>query len=67
MSQIYEIVLFTAGHSNYVEKIIAKIDPKKRISHVLCRDHCIAVNGSHYMKNIRSLGRDMSKIVIIDV
>jgi TFIIF-interacting CTD phosphatase-like protein len=54
MSHIYEIVLFTAGHSNYAEKIIAKIDPKKRISHVLCRDHCIVVNGSHYMKNIRS-------------
>lgn len=67
MSQLYEIVLFTAGHYDYAQKLLTKIDPKKRISHLLSRDHCIEINGSHYLKNARSLGRDMNRIVVIDV
>jgi TFIIF-interacting CTD phosphatase-like protein len=37
MSQIYELIVFTAGMKDYTDKVIAQIDPKKRISHVLYR------------------------------
>jgi len=37
MSQLYEIIVFTASQKLYADKIIDQIDPKKRISHRLYR------------------------------
>jgi len=37
MSQLYELVIFTAGMKDYTDKVMEIIDPKKRIKHVLYR------------------------------
>ena len=67
MSQIYEIVVFTASQKQYADKIIAQIDPKKRISHLLNRDHCIIINKIYYLKNLKILGRDLKQVILVDV
>ena len=67
MSQLYEIIIFTASQRQYADKVIAEIDPKKRISHSLYRDHCIIINKMYYLKNLKILGRDLKKTIIVDV
>ena len=67
MSKIYEIVLYTARRDAYVNKMIEKIDPKNRISHIILREHCIVVNKIHYLKNIKILGRDEKNVIFVDV
>jgi TFIIF-interacting CTD phosphatase-like protein len=37
MSQLYELVVFTAGIKDYTTCVLEIIDPQKRISHVLTR------------------------------
>ena len=37
MSQLYELVIFTAGIKDYTDKVMEVIDPKKRIKHVFYR------------------------------
>jgi CTD small phosphatase-like protein 2 len=67
MSQLYELVIFTASQRQYADKIIDQIDPKQRISYILYRDHCIIVNKVYYLKNLKILGRDLKNTVLIDV
>ncbi len=67
MSQIFEIIVFTASQKQYADKIVAQIDRKKRISNVLNRDHCIVINKSYYLKNLKILGRDMKQTILVDV
>jgi RNA polymerase II subunit A small phosphatase-like protein len=57
MSKYYEIVVFTAGQKKYADTILNKIDPKGWISHRLYREHCIVVNKTYYLKNLKILGR----------
>ena len=66
MSKLYEIVLYTASQRVYADKVINLIDPKKRISHRLYREHCIVVNKTHYLKNVKILGRNNQDIIIVD-
>jgi len=67
MSQIYEIIIFTASQKQYADKVVPQIDPKKRISHVLNRDHCIIINKLYYLKNLKILGRDLKNTILVDV
>ena len=67
MSKLYEIVIFTAGVKKYADAILAKIDSKGWISHRLYREHCVVVNKSYYLKNLRILGRNISNIIMVDV
>jgi CTD small phosphatase-like protein 2 len=67
MSQLYELVIFTASQKQYADQIIDQIDPKQRISYRLYRDHCIIVNKVYYLKNLKILGRDLKNTVLIDV
>lgn len=67
MSKLYEIIVFTASQKSYADKVIDLIDPKKRIAHRLYRDHCIIINKSYYLKNMRILGRNLKNIIIVDV
>ena len=67
MSKIYEIVVFTAGQKKYADAVLNKIDLKGWISHRLYREHCIIVNKTYYLKNLKILGRDMSSVVMVDV
>jgi len=64
---MYEIIVFTASQRLYADRVIDLIDPKKRIAHRLYRNHCIIINKSYYLKNMRILGRNLKDIVIVDV
>ena len=64
MSQIFEIVIFTAAMKEYADVILDIID-KKRISHRLYRHHVSKINSFQY-KDLNLLGRDLKKLIIVD-
>lgn len=67
----YEIVLFTAGIRQYGIKVLKAIDPKLRIQYLLDRRFCTILgknqrNQDLYIKDLRILGRDLSRTLIVD-
>lgn len=67
MSQLFELVVFTAGLKDYTDEVLKQIDPKKRIKHVLYRDECTVINKTYFLKNLGLLGRDLKQTILIDV
>jgi TFIIF-interacting CTD phosphatase-like protein len=51
---------------DYAEYFVHRIDHKKVISHVLHRDHCQISEDGKVTKDLRKIGRDLSKTLIID-
>lgn len=66
VSQLYEIVVFTASQKVYAEKLLNIIDPGHRyIKHRIFRDSCVIVEGN-YLKDLSVLGRDLKDTIIVD-
>ena len=66
VSDLYEVVIFTASRARYAQPVIAAIDPKGRIDHALFREHCEHVENG-FVKDLSKLGRNLDEVIIIDV
>jgi Dullard-like phosphatase family protein len=67
LKDLYEIIIFTNGTKLYCDRIIDLIDPKREnIKYRLYRSHSINKDNDIYLKDLSLLGRDLSKIIIID-
>ena len=65
LSKFFEIVLFTAAEEDYTDIVLKELNKNKYINHILCRKYTELSNGSQ-IKDLSKLGRDLSKVVIVD-
>ena len=65
MSQIYEVVIFTASISKYANAILDRLDPVKYCSNRLFRDHCSLIQNV-FVKDLSKVGRDLKDVIILD-
>jgi Dullard-like phosphatase family protein len=66
LNDIYEIVTFTAGTKDYADNILNILDIDNNIiKYRLYRQHTTILGCSVY-KDLSKLGRDLSKVIIID-
>ena len=66
MKQIYELVLFSLGTSDYVNNIVNIIEEKEKyFEYILYRQHA-TFSDNIYIKNLSLLGRDLKNIIIVD-
>ena len=66
MNKIYEIIIFTSATSFYADPILNSVDKKQHFfKNRLYRKHTVFINNV-YVKDLSKLGRDLSKIIIID-
>lgn len=67
LSQLYEIVVFTAAQQYYADAVIDIIDSQRNyIAHRLYREACIC-KSNRYLKDLRIFeDRDLDKVVIVD-
>jgi len=63
--EIYEVVIFTASLAKYADPVLDLLDVHKVIDWRLFRESCSPFKGS-YVKDMGRMGRDLSKIMIID-
>lgn len=66
VSEMFEVVIFTASQSIYAKQLLDILDPDGRfISRRMYRESCLFSNGN-YTKDLTVLGVDLAKVVIID-
>ncbi|KAE9610388.1 putative protein-serine/threonine phosphatase [Lupinus albus] len=66
VSEMFEVVIFTASQSIYAKQLLDILDPDGRlISRRVYRDSCILSHGN-YIKDLTVLGVDLTKVAIID-
>ncbi|KAL0214594.1 hypothetical protein P9112_006778 [Eukaryota sp. TZLM1-RC] len=67
MSERFHLVLFTASTKEYADAVMQKIDPTNTlVPHRLHRTHCTKIHQSLYLKDVRILGRDERRVVLVD-
>ena len=65
MSKNFEIVIFTAAAEDYADIVLNELDKNNEITYKLYRKHTEQLNGI-FIKDLSKLGRDLSKVCIID-
>lgn len=60
-SQVFELVLFTAAEQSYADWVMKKVDQDHKILLRLYRQHM-----TESIKDLNVLGRDLSKVIMID-
>lgn len=62
-----ELIVWTSGTSEYVNKVINSIDPDNEIFDMrLFRDQCYVSPKGLYIKDLRLINRDLDRCIIID-
>ena len=66
VSQLYELILFTTSRQQYANNVLSFVEKEKKFfSYKLYRQHSTK-KGALYIKDLSLLGRDLSKIIIVD-
>lgn len=66
VSQLFEVVVFTASHRAYAETLLNLLDPHRNlIKYRLYRDDCLDVYGN-YLKDLNVLGRNLATVLLVD-
>jgi Dullard-like phosphatase family protein len=65
MGKYFEIVIFTAAAEDYADIVLNELDKNNAINFKLYRKHTEQINGI-FIKDLSKLGRDISKVIIID-
>ncbi|KAL5488945.1 hypothetical protein EMCRGX_G017974 [Ephydatia muelleri] len=65
MGEMFECVLFTASLAKYADPVANLLDKYNAFSARLFRESCVFHRGN-YVKDLSRLGRDLTKVVIID-
>ena len=66
LNKYYEIVTFTAGTKDYADNILNLLDTNDNLIKYRLYRHHTTIMGCNVFKDLMRLGRDMSKIIIID-
>lgn len=66
MSELFEVIIFTASMQGYADPLIDHIDPCGWVSARLFRQHCRLLPFG-YLKDLGRLGRNLNKVIIVDV
>lgn len=65
MSELYEVVIFTAAMQDYADWVLDNIDKQKRITYRLYRQHA-SPTGMVFVKDLSRIGRPLNKTIIVD-
>lgn len=67
LSKHFEIIVFTASHRGYADKVIDILDPTGEfVSHRLFREHCFQSKQGVYVKDLRVINRRLEDILLVD-
>lgn len=68
MNDYFEIIVFTASHNCYANRVLDFLDPKEElIHHRLFREHCYVTEDGIHIKDLRVIAnRNIKDLVIVD-